>query len=189
MLYTKHLTITNTDLHEIFAVPNGYVCNISYIFVANHAGSTNSVDLYWDNVVASESSVPSIGTLQLNYTFTSPATSTYLEVKKNGTVLVEGAAEDYTVDLVTKTVTLTTATVSGEEYTISRLEPQVYIFDGTNVGGGNKEILGGQSSIGIFALHEGETVKAQTSGAGNVEVVVTFELVEKPAVFVDFNGS
>tara|TARA_R100001460_G_scaffold13118_4_gene29720 strand:+ start:678 stop:1247 length:570 start_codon:yes stop_codon:yes gene_type:complete len=189
MLYTKHLTITNTDLHEVFAVPNGYVCSINYIFVANHNTSTNSVDLYWDQIGASESSVPSPGTTTLNYTFTSPATSTYLEVRKNGTVLIEGVGNDYTVDLVTKTVTLTTASASGEEYTIARLDPQVYIFDGTNVGGGDRLVLGGQSSLGIFALHEEETVKAQVSTIGNVEVAVTFELLEKPAVLVDFNGS
>ena len=189
MLYTKHLTITDTDLHEIFAVPEGYVCNISYVFVANHDNSTNAVDLYWDNIKDSESSVPSPGTTTLNYTFDSPAASTYLEVRKNTTVLTEGVSNDYTVDLVTKTVTLTTAVVSGEEYTISHLEPQVYIFDDTNIAGNDREVLGGQSSVGIFALHEGETVKAQTTAIGNVEVVVTFDLVEKPSVFVNFNGS
>ena len=187
MLYTKHLTITNTDLHEVFAVPNGYICSINYIFVANHNTSTNSVDLYWDQIGASESSTPSPGTTTLNYTFTSPATDVYLEVRKNGTVLDNPT--DYSVDLGTKTVTLVAATVSGEEYTIARLDPQVYIFDGTNVGGGDRLVLGGQSSLGIFALHEEETVKAQTSLAGNTEVAVTFELVEKPAVLVDFNGS
>lgn len=187
MLYTKHLTLTDTTLQEVFAVPNGYVCSVNYIFVANHGGSTNSVDLYWDAAGASESFVPSPNTSQLNYTFTSPATDTYLEVRKNGEVLDNPS--QYTVDLVTKTVTLVTQTVTGEEYTISRLEPQVYIFDGTNVSGGGKETLGGQSSLGIFALHEGETVKTQTSGAGNVEVAVTFELFEKPAVLVNFNGS
>ena len=187
MIYTKHLTITNTDLHELFAVPNGYVCSLNYIFVANHGGSTNSVDLYWDEIGASESTVPSPGTTTLNYTFTSPATDTYLEVKKNGTVLDNPS--QYSVDLSTKTVSLVAQTVSGEEYTISRLDPQVYIFDGTNVGGGDRLILGGQSSLGIFALHEEETVKAKTSLAGNVEVAVTFTLIEKPAVLVSFNGS
>ena len=187
MLYTKHLTITNTDLHEVFAVPNGYICSINYIFVANHNTSTNSVDLYWDQIGDSESSIPSPGTTTLNYTFTSPATDVYLEVRKNGVVLDNPT--DYSVNLGTKTVTLVTASASGEEYTIARLDPQVYIFDGTNVGGGARLVLGGQSSLGIFALHEEETVKAQTSSAANVEVAVTFELLEKPAVLVDFNGS
>ena len=187
MLYTKHLTITNTDLHEVFAVPNGYICSINYIFVANHNASTNSVDLYWDQIGDSESSIPSPGTTTLNYSFTSPATDVYLEVRKNGAVLNNPA--DYSVDLGTKTVTLVTAVASGEEYTIARLDPQVYIFDGTNVGGGDRLVLGGQSSLGIFALHEEETVKAQTSAAANVEVAITFELLEKPAVLVDFNGS
>ena len=187
MLYTKHLTLTDTTLQEIFAVPDGYVCSVNYIFVANHGGSTNQVDLYWDVAGDSESTVPSPGTTTLNYTFTSPATDVYLEVRKNGTVLDNPT--DYSVDLGTKTVTLVTATASGEEYTISRLDPQVYIFDSTSINGGSTQTLGGQSSLGIFALHEGETVKTQTSGAGNVEVAVTFELLEKPAVLVDFNGS
>ena len=119
MLYTKHITITDTAVQEVFAVPNGYICHINYIFVANHGGSTNQVDLYWD-----------------------------------------------------------LASV-----------PQVYIFDGTTINGTSKETLGGQSDKGIFVLHEGETVKAQTSSAGNVEVVVTFDLLPKPNVLVNFNGS
>ena len=187
MIYTQHLTITNTDLHELLAVPDGYICSINYIFVANHNSSTNSVDLYWDKVGASESTVQSPGITALNYTFDSPATDTYLEVRKNTEILDNPS--QYSVDLNTKTVTLVAQTVSGEEYTISRLEPQVYIFDGTNVGGGAKETLGGQSELGIFALHEKETVKAKTSAAGNVEVAVTFTLIEKPAVLVSFNGS
>ena len=119
MLYTKHITITDTTEQTVFAVPNGYVCHINYIFVANHGGSTNQVDLFWDL-----SSVP-----------------------------------------------------------------QVYVFDGTPINGGSKETLGGQSDKGIFVLHEGETVKAQTSGSGNVEVAVTFDLLPKPNVLVNFNGS
>lgn len=46
MLATKHVTLTDTSLQEIVAVPNGFLLNVCYIFVANHGGSTNSVDLY-----------------------------------------------------------------------------------------------------------------------------------------------
>ena len=187
MIYTQHLTITNTDLHELLAVPDGYICSINYIFVANHSSSTNSVDLYWDKVKASESTIPSPNTTNITYSFTSPASDVYLEVRKN-TVVLDNPSQ-YSVNLTTKTVTLAAGTVTGDEITISHLEPQVYIFDGTNVGGGARETLGGQSSLGIFALHEKETVKAKTSAAGNVEAAVTLTLIEKPAVLVSFNGS
>jgi hypothetical protein len=48
MLYTKHTTLTDTTLTELFRVPNGFHAVVSYVFVANHDGSTNSIDLYWD---------------------------------------------------------------------------------------------------------------------------------------------
>jgi hypothetical protein len=67
---------------------------------------------------------------------------------------------------------------------------QMYFFDSTSIGAGNKEILGGQNDKGIFVLHNGDTVKTQASSAtGQMEVAVTFELLERPAAFVNFNGS
>ena len=48
MLYTKHTTLTDTALTTLFTVPNGFHAIISYVFIANHGGSTNSIDLYWD---------------------------------------------------------------------------------------------------------------------------------------------
>ena len=48
MLYTKHTTLTDTTLTTLFTVPNGFHAVISYVFIANHGGSTNSIDLYWD---------------------------------------------------------------------------------------------------------------------------------------------
>jgi len=48
MLYTKHTTLTDTTLTQLFRVPNGFHAVVSYVFVANHGGSTNSIDLYWD---------------------------------------------------------------------------------------------------------------------------------------------
>ena len=48
MLYTKHTTLTTTTLTELFEVPSGYHAIINYVFIANHDGSTNSIDLYWD---------------------------------------------------------------------------------------------------------------------------------------------
>ena len=48
MLYTKHTTLTDTTLTTLFTVPNGFHAVVSYVFVANHGGSTNDLDLYWD---------------------------------------------------------------------------------------------------------------------------------------------
>jgi len=47
-LYTKHATLTDTTLTELFEVPRNHSAIIKYIFVANHEVSTNTVDLYWD---------------------------------------------------------------------------------------------------------------------------------------------
>jgi len=118
MLYTKHTTLTTTDLITLFTMPSGFHAVVQYVFVANHGGSTNSIDLYWDH------------------------SST----------------------------------------------PQVYIFDGTNVAGGGKETLSNGGGP-LFVLHENEAVKCQASGAGNLEVVVTFDLLPAPASLVNFNGT
>ena len=119
MYYTKHITITNTDETSVFTIPNGYVVYINYIYVANHGGSTNNVDLWWET----------------------------------------GGVD------------------------------QMYFFDGTSISGGNREILGGQSEAPIFVLHNGDTVKAQASSSGDIEIAFTFKLVEQAPAFVNFNGS
>ena len=118
MIYTKHKTLTDTTLTQMFRVPSGFHAIISYVFVANHGGSTNSIDLYWD--------------------------------------------------------------LSGT--------PQVYIFDGSNVAGGGKETLGNGGGP-LFVLHENEVVKCQATSTGNLEVVVTFDLIEQAPSLVNFNGS
>ena len=118
MLYTKHTTLTDTTLTTLFTVPSGFHAVISFVFVANHDGSTNDIDLYWD--------------------------------------------------------------LSGT--------PQVYIFDGTNVAGGGKETLENGGGP-LFVLHENEAVKCQTGSAGNIEVAVTFDLIDIPPALVNFNGS
>ena len=121
MYYTKHVTLTNNTLTTLLSIPTGYVVYVNYVYVANHGGATNSVDLKWTN---------------------------------------------------------------------SSNVDQVYIFDGTNITSGNKEILGGQSEAPIFVLNNGEVVKAQASQAtGNVEIAITFKLVEQPQAFSNFNGS
>jgi hypothetical protein len=68
--------------------------------------------------------------------------------------------------------------------------PDVYIFDGTSIGSGNKEILGDSGSGVVFVLSENETLKAQASSAtGNVEIVITIDLLDQPPTFVNFNGA
>ena len=126
MLYTKHAKLTDTTLTQLFRVPSGYHAIVSYVFVANHGGSTNSIDLYWD-----------------------------LDTTPDST---------------------------------PTLVPQVYIFDGTNVAGGGKQTLGNGGGP-LFVLHENEGIQCQATSAGNLEVVVTFDLVEQTPALVNFNGS
>ena len=65
--------------------------------------------------------------------------------------------------------------------------------DGTRVdilGGGNvssKEYI--LISDAVFVLQAGDAIKAFTTAAGDMEFVVTFDLLEAPAVFTNFNGS
>ena len=122
MYYTKHVTLTDTTETTMFAIPNGYTCYVTFVFAANHGGSTNSVDVKWTD----NEPVPN--------------------------------------DLM-------------------------YIFDGTTINSGNNTTLGGQSDAPIFVLHAGEVVKAQATSAGNIEVAVTFRLVEQSPSLINFNGS
>ena len=58
------------------------------------------------------------------------------------------------------------------------------------LGGGNvssKEYI--LLTDAVFVLQAGDSIKAFTTSAGDVEFVVTFDLLEAPAVFTNFNGS
>ena len=58
------------------------------------------------------------------------------------------------------------------------------------LGGGNvsaKEYI--LISDAVFVLQPGDAIKVFTTSAGDMEFVVTFDLLEAPAVFVNFNGS
>ena len=58
------------------------------------------------------------------------------------------------------------------------------------LGGGNvsaKEYI--LLSDAVFVLQPGDAIKAFTTSAGDMEFVVTFDLLEAPAVFANFNGS
>ena len=120
MLYTRHKTLTDNTEQSILTIPSGFVAHVKYVYIANHGGSTNQVDLFWET----------------------------------GGV------------------------------------PDVYIFDGTSIGSGSREILGDSGSGVIFVLPENETVKAQASSAtGSIEIVMTIYLLDQPPVFVNFNGA
>lgn len=118
MLTTAHTTVTTDTEQTLFTVPDGYVANVYYIFIANHGGSANTVTLKWENS-------------------------------------------------------------SGVD--------QLYFFDGDSVNGGNKETLGGQSSLPLFVIQAGEVVKCQTGSAGDVEFAVTLDLTPRAAGFNNFD--
>ena len=64
-------------------------------------------------------------------------------------------------------------------------DPDVYIFNGTNVQSKEYLLLDGNA---VFVLQAGDVIKASSGNSGNMEVVVTFDLLEAPATFVNFNG-
>jgi len=57
------------------------------------------------------------------------------------------------------------------------------------LGGGNvsaKEYI--LITDGVFVLQAGDSIKAFTTSAGDMEFVVTFDLLEQAPTFVNFNG-
>tara|TARA_R100000406_G_scaffold90844_2_gene78055 strand:- start:633 stop:995 length:363 start_codon:yes stop_codon:yes gene_type:complete len=46
MLYTKAVTITTTNLTEVFTVPSGFMAHLNYIFLENHSLNDVDMDLY-----------------------------------------------------------------------------------------------------------------------------------------------
>jgi hypothetical protein len=64
--------------------------------------------------------------------------------------------------------------------------PDVYIYSGTNVSSKENLLIDGNA---VFVLQPGDIIKASSSSAGNMEVVVTFDLLEAPTVFNNFNGT
>ena len=64
-------------------------------------------------------------------------------------------------------------------------DPDVYIFNGTNLQSKEYLLFDGNA---VFVLQAGDVIKASSGSSGNMEVVVTFDLLEAPATFVNFNG-
>ena len=62
---------------------------------------------------------------------------------------------------------------------------RVDILGGGNVSSKDYILL----SDAMFVLQPGDAVKAFTTSAGDMEFVITFDLLEAPAVFNNFNGS
>ena len=61
----------------------------------------------------------------------------------------------------------------------------VDILGGGNVSSKDYILL----SDAVFVLQPGDAVKAFTTSAGDMEFVITFDLLEAPAVFYNFNGA
>lgn len=120
MFTTKHVTLTDTSEATLFTVPNGFVANIGFVFVANHGASTNTVQVWW--------------------------------ASSGGT-------------------------------------PQLYLFDGVNLNSKDNLTLNGGSYCPLFVLHGGEVVKAQAGSAGDIEVAMTFDLVDRPAGLNNFDDA
>ena len=64
--------------------------------------------------------------------------------------------------------------------------PDVYIYNGTNISSKENLLIDGSAT---FVLQPGDIIKAAAGSSGNIEVVVTLDLLEAPAVFNNFNGS
>ena len=62
---------------------------------------------------------------------------------------------------------------------------RVDILGGGNVSSKDYILL----SDAVFVLQPGDAVKAFTTSAGDMEFVITFDLLEAPAVFNNLNGS
>ena len=62
---------------------------------------------------------------------------------------------------------------------------RVDILGGGNVSAKDYILL----TDGVFVLQAGDAIKAYTTAAGDMEFVVTFDLLEQPATFVNFNGA
>ena len=54
MLYTKHVALTNDTETILFTVPNGFHAIVYYVFIANHAGSTQNASMHFAKSDGSE---------------------------------------------------------------------------------------------------------------------------------------
>ena len=63
---------------------------------------------------------------------------------------------------------------------------RIDILGGGNVSSKEYILLDGSA---VFVLQAGDSVKAYTTSAGDMEFVITFDLLEQPATFINFNGS
>jgi len=63
---------------------------------------------------------------------------------------------------------------------------RIDILGGGNVSSKDYLLLDGAA---VFVLQAGDAIKAYTTSAGDVEFVVTFDLLEQAPTFVNFNGS
>jgi hypothetical protein len=64
-------------------------------------------------------------------------------------------------------------------------DPDVYVLNGTNVASKEYLLIDGNA---VFVLQPGDVIKASAGSAGNLEVVVTFDLLYTPFNLNNFNG-
>ena len=63
---------------------------------------------------------------------------------------------------------------------------RIDILGGGNLSSKDYLLLDGSA---VFVLQAGDAIKAYTTSAGDVEFVITFDLLEQAPTFVNFNGS
>ena len=63
---------------------------------------------------------------------------------------------------------------------------RIDILGGGNVSAKDFLLIDGNA---VFVLQAGDAIKAYTTSAGDMEFVVTFDLIEQAPTFVNFNGS
>jgi len=63
--------------------------------------------------------------------------------------------------------------------------PDIYILGGGNISSKEYVLL----TDGVFVLQAKDKIVASTTSAGDIEFIVTFDLLEQAPTFVNFNGS
>lgn len=66
-------------------------------------------------------------------------------------------------------------------------EDQLYFLDNKSISNGDKETLGGQSSMPLFVIQEDEVVRCSLGGSGEVEVAMTVDLVPRTPGYASFD--
>ena len=66
-------------------------------------------------------------------------------------------------------------------------EDQLYFLDDKNISDGERETLGGQSSMPLFVIQQNEVVRCSIDGTGEVEVAMTVDLLPRTPGYASFD--